>query len=128
MAKKAKEVIEKKPVTAEDLQFFVKEAVKQTQSAADYASSAGGYIKNQIDRLGLNGKAAKMAVKLSNMEEGKRQTFLRDVLHYCFLLGHFDQLDMFDDTGKILTEILDRIETTDNTRTTEADPAVTQFN
>lgn len=128
MARKAKELIESaKALSSDDLRGFVKEAVRAKQNASELASSAGGYIKNQIERLGLNAKAAKQAVKLHQMEGAHRITHIRDLLNYSYLLGHFDQIDMFDDTGKILTLILEKIEGSEK-KTREPDPAVTQFN
>lgn len=127
MARKAKESTEAPKLSPEDFQKFVKEAVRQKQSISEYVSSAGGHIKNQIERLGLNPKAAKQAVKLHAMEEAQRQAFWRDALTYSFYLGHFDPIDMFDDFGKVLTQILERIEGSEKQQRMP-DPAVTQFN
>jgi hypothetical protein len=104
LAKKAKEAA-KGGVEEKDLKRIVKEAVRQKNSAKEYASSAGGYIRNQIDKHGLEKTAFGWVCKLEGMEAQRKHEIVRCFLDYAAKAGVFDQMDMFDDTATTIEAI-----------------------
>lgn len=107
-------------ISREDLRKGVNEIKRQKSLASEYAGNAGKSTSNLVERFGLDKTALTFARRLDEMEEGKRASALRAVLEYSYKLGHFDQLDAFDSTADVLSEILEHVRTNDNSGRSDA--------
>ena len=127
MAKQAKEEAAQasKSISKTELQKFMREAVARKQEASEAASEAGSYIKNQIERHGLDRTAITIAMKLKGMEIARQQAVVRALLDYLYNSGVFDQVDLFDDTVKIMEAIVASIK--GNPRRPDIDEAVSSM-
>ena len=83
----------------------VTEFQRQRKNASEYAGSAGGVMKAGCEKLGIERRALSLAATLHGKEPGKRAAFLRDFLRAAHGLGHFDQIDAFDDLLALLEQI-----------------------
>jgi len=83
----------------------VTEFQRQRKNASEYAGSAGGVMKAGCEKLGIERRALSLAATLHGKEPGKRAAFLRDFLRCAHALGHFDQIDAFDDLPALLEQI-----------------------
>lgn len=83
----------------------VDEFKRQRMNASEYAGSAGGVMKGGSERLGVERRALNLAATLDAKEPGKRAAFMRDFLRVAHALGHFDQIDAFDDLVPLLERI-----------------------
>lgn len=89
-----------------DLERGVAEIVRLKGLASEYSSNTTAHKKLLRQRHNLNPAAFDLATKLNGMEVSKRQSFLRDLIYYSNSLGHFSQIDMFDDLIDDLRQIL----------------------
>ena len=127
MARQAKETVPAQKVAKEDIQRVIREATQQKQRASEYQSSVGGFIKGQIERFELDRTAFNWTLRLNNMEPTRKQAVLREFLDYSLKAGHFDQVDMFDDMGGTLEEILALIRANDRRNSPTTDEAVEEL-
>lgn len=103
-----------KGVSADDLKRVISEISRQKQLASEYAGNAGKATSNAVDQHGLEKTALTFARRLTEMEEGKRESVIRSSIEYWHKLGFFSQLSLFDDLVKTLEAILEDIRRNDN--------------
>jgi hypothetical protein len=100
MAKMRKEAAQE-PVTVDPTKF--KKLVKNIEAAKgrtdDARGELGNLYKHGEDTLGINRGALKLTVKVKNMDETKREDFLRCFEEYLGLLDIGRQDDLFDESG-----------------------------
>lgn len=110
MAKRAKpsDASQSRGVTAEDLKRVINDISKNKSQASNYAGLAGKATQSAVEQYGLEKTALTFTRRLNDMEAGKRQSVLRSLVDYADKLGHFDQIDAFDDLIPILKRIVDR--------------------
>ncbi|MGD9613773.1 MAG: hypothetical protein AB7H90_01100 [Alphaproteobacteria bacterium] len=73
------------------------ERIDAKKQVADDARSDLGTIFKEVEDLGHDRGALKLAIKLRNMEAGKRTTFMTRLNEYLDVLGVFAQGDLFSD-------------------------------
>lgn len=108
----AREVKDKKSETGiarEDLRRVVNEAIRQKKQAAEYSGLHGKVVSGAVENYGVEKNAFTIVRRLSEMEEGKRQSVLRSIIDYSHKMGFFDQLDLFDETVVLLETIASEI-------------------
>jgi hypothetical protein len=93
-------------ISADMFQKIVAECVRIKGNVSEYSGQLGQYRRNQVERYSLNPKAFALANALNNMDEAKRQDFLRSLIQYALFLGFFDQIDAFDDLNTLLRRAL----------------------
>ncbi|MBF6560507.1 MAG: DUF2312 domain-containing protein [Candidatus Binataceae bacterium] len=74
--------------------------IDSKKALADLARSDLGNLYQEAEDYGFNRAALKMALKLRNMEDDKRNDFLSALAAYCDELGVWDQGDLFDHQPK----------------------------
>jgi hypothetical protein len=82
---------------AADTRKAVDEIKRQAELASDYSTNRGQVSRNFCKRTGVKAAVLSKAVALDKMDDLKRQSFYRDLFSLGKALGHFDQLDAFDD-------------------------------
>lgn len=95
--------------SAADARRVVDEVRRQKKLASEYAGNAGQAGKNFLETTGLKASVLSLAVRLDGFEVERRTEFLRELVRLCDNLGHFDQIDAFDDLGGILRGIGEKI-------------------
>lgn len=117
MAKRPKKsaAVERAPegVDASDLKRVIEEASRQKALASQYSGNHGAVIKNAVERYGLNKDALTVCRRMKDMEERKRDAFMRSLIEYAWKLGFFDQVDAFDDTVDTMRAIVASAEKSD---------------
>ena len=85
-----------------NLDRLVKLAERYETKQAKVAELRGdvGSVIKEVEDLGFNKAAFKLAVKLRNMEPEKRQDFLSSLNAYCDKLGVWAQSELFDDAAQ----------------------------
>lgn len=109
MAKKltTHEEVSSDQITPAELRRVVDEANRQKNHAADYTAAQNQVIKGAIERYGLDRAAFSLARRLDKMEPAKRQGQIRALVSYLHMLGHFREVDMFDDLVGVMEAILE---------------------
>ena len=102
----------------------VDEFKRQRKNASEYAGSAGAVMKGGCERLGVERRALALAATLDAKDPAKRAAFLRDLLRVAHALGHFQQIDAFDDLTPLLEKIGEECRTREQTPA-RADDAAT---
>jgi len=106
MAKKATK-ISQGGIDSKDLRRVIKESVRQKSLASEQASSAGGYIRGQIEKYNIEKISFGWVTRLESMEPQRKHEVVRSFLEYALKGGVFDQMDLFDDTSDTLKGIAD---------------------
>jgi hypothetical protein len=110
VARKVKDSAETKELKRPDLQRVLRESSKARTKAKEAASSAGGYIKDQIETFELDRVAFGWASKLHGLDDMRRNEIFREFLRYVHLGELLAQADAFDETWPIMREMLDEHE------------------
>jgi hypothetical protein len=110
MAKEIKDKRNETGIPAQDLQRVIKEAVRQRQQAAEYSGLHGRVVSGAVERYGIEKNAFTAVRRASEMEETKRQSFVRSFIDYSYKMGFFDQLDLLDDTVATLRKIIEDVD------------------
>ena len=97
-------------VSQQDFVKVTTEMLRIKSNASEYVGQLGQYKRNQTERLGLNGTALAIHLRLKNMEPVKRRDIVRSLLQYELYDGGFDQMEAFDDTTILLERILEKID------------------
>lgn len=101
-------------IEPEQLQKFVDEYERQVGLASEYQSGAGQFVKNQLERLGMDPAAWQRLKSLKRKAPDRRVSILAQELDSALKLGFFDQLDAFHPLAPVLREILFHVEANDN--------------
>lgn len=122
MAKEIKDKRSETGIAAQDLQRIIKEAVRQRQQASEYSGLHGKVVSGAVERYGIEKNAFTAVRRASEMEDTKRQAFVRSFIDYAYKLGFFDQLDLLDDTVATLRQIIADVDNRKhNERASDAD-------
>jgi len=118
MAKEVKDTKEPTGITKADLERVIAEAIRQKQTASEYAGLHAKVVANAVEQYGIEKTAFTFSRRLREMEEGRQATVIRSCIDYWHKLGFFDQTDAFSDTtsGSRSTPAPTRRSTTSGTR------------
>lgn len=110
MAKSAKEgagtggVI--KTIPQAELRKLIREATAAKAAASEASGEHGSIVKNACERFNIEKKAFSFIRGLNEMESPKRLAVFRQIIDFGGKLGHFDQIDAFDDIVPMLEQLL----------------------
>lgn len=96
-------------VAPAEFQRVVKEINRQKTLSSEYQGSAGKLTRTAIDDHQLDRVAFGFHMRLSRMDEAKRQGVLRAVFDYIERGGYLDQVDAFSDLTDQLSGLVDRL-------------------
>lgn len=104
----------------DDFRRSMSEAHRLQKEASEYSGDVGRITKTFCEKSGMTPKVFTSLRGLDRMDPAKRLSFYRDFFLGAHALGHFDQIDAFDDIANTLQTILDDISRNSNAK---ADPA-----
>lgn len=110
MAKEIKDKRSETGIPAQDLQRVIKEAIRQKQQASEYSGLHGRVVSSAVERYGIEKNAFTAIRRASEMEDTKRQAFVRSFIDYAHKMGFFDQLDLLDDTVATMRLIIEAVD------------------
>lgn len=110
MAKEVKDTKEPTGITKADLERVIAEAIRQKQTASEYAGLHGKVVANAVEQYGIEKTAFTFSRRLREMEEGRQATVIRSCIDYWHKLGFFDQTDAFSDVAELLRTVLADLE------------------
>lgn len=92
-------------IDAEDARRTLNEIKRQAANAAEYSDNRRQVSRNFCERSGVAASTLSKAVSLDRMDVQKRSGFYRELLGLGLALGHFDQIDAFDDLRELASKI-----------------------
>lgn len=111
MARKAKEAAAEtsgRKYTATEVKRGINDALRLKKEASESAGLAGKSVASFLETTGIDRTAFGMVLRLARMDPSRQQATLREFLGVAAAYGLFDQIDAFDDTTKLLAEIVGR--------------------
>lgn len=96
-------------VDPSEFKRLVTEINRQKVLSSEYQGSAGKLTRDAIDKHNLNRVGFGFCMRLSTMNEAKRQDVIRSFLDYIERGGYLDQIDAFSDITDQLSGIVDRL-------------------
>lgn len=96
-------------VAPAEFQRLTKEINRQKVLSSEYQGSAGRLTRTAIDDHQLDRVAFGFHMRLSRMDEAKRQGVLRALFDYIERGGYLDQNDAFSDLTDQLSGMVDRL-------------------
>ena len=96
-------------VSPTEFQRLVKEINRQKVLSSEYQGSAGRLTRTAIDEHHLDRVAFGFHMRLSRMDEAKRQGVIRAFFDYIERGGYLDQVDAFSDLTDQISGIVDRL-------------------
>ena len=102
--------------TATQLQDAIREAAGAAQRAKNAGSNKSTTLSDYCAKSGLPSKSVKLILDCHNMEDIKRQDFIRGFLMCCQLMGYGDQGDLLDDVGKMIADAAKAAEAEEKSR------------
>jgi hypothetical protein len=101
--------IERSWIDPAEFQRIAREINRQKVLSSEYQGSAGKLTRDAIDKHNLNRIAFGFYMRLSTMDEAKRQDVIRSVFDYIERGGYLDQIDLYSDITDQLSGMLDRL-------------------
>lgn len=95
-----------KTIPGSALKQLIKDATAAKTAAAEASGEHGALVKNACERYNIERNAFSWTRKLNEMEGAKRIAVVRQLIDFCGKLGHFDQVDAFDDIVPMLEQLL----------------------
>lgn len=91
-----------------------KAAIEKIMAARETASTAtgeaGAKVKALIEEYGLNKKAASIITSVCKKDPDEVRATASAIFLYAYAMGAYDQADMFDDSVKVMRQILDAVD------------------
>lgn len=94
---------------AGEFQRVIGEINRQKKNASEYQGMAGKLTRDAIDQHSLDRVAFAFIMRLSRMDEAKKQAAIRAFIDYAERAGFLDQLDAFSDLTDLLAGMVDRL-------------------
>lgn len=106
----AKNVTKLRGLTKQKYQAAIDQINRDKEKAKEANGVAAKATKDFCEQHGINPKALTIVAKLKAMEHQKRADLLRGIITGCDMMGYFDQIDMFDDTGTTIIAVAGRLQ------------------
>ena len=94
---------------AAEFQRIIGEINRQKKHSSEYQGMAGKLTRDAIDQHSLDRIAFSFVMRLSRMDEAKKQAAIRAFFDYAERAGFLDQLDAFSDVTELLDAMVGRL-------------------
>jgi hypothetical protein len=92
-----------------EFQRVIGEINRQKKNSSEYQGMAGKLTRDAIDQHSLDRVSFGFVMRLSRMDEAKKQAAIRSFMDYAERAGFLDQQDAFSDLTDLLAGLVERL-------------------